>query len=59
MKKGEIIGEVVGSLNEELKINYAKTLAEALLKEHGRDFCYALLKEINNQDSGSINAKKA
>lgn len=59
MKKGEIVGKVVGSLNEELKTNYAKTLAEVLLKEHGRDFCGALLKELNNKDSGCVQAKKA
>lgn len=57
MKKGEIVGEVVGDLNEELKTNYAKTLAEVLLKEHGRDFCAALLKELNKQDSCCVQVK--
>lgn len=57
MKKWEIVGEVVGNLNEESKINYAKTLAEALLKEHGRDFCAALLKELNNQGSDCVQVK--
>lgn len=57
MKKGEIVGEVVGTLNEESKTNYAKTLAEALVKEHGRDFCAALLKEFNKQDSCCVKVK--
>lgn len=58
MKKGEIVGEVVGSLNEDSKTNYAKTLSEALLKEHGRDFCAVLLKELNKQGCGCVQSKK-
>jgi hypothetical protein len=49
MSKNDVIkGEVIGELTDELKRNYARALARALIAEHGKEKCERILEGLKN-----------
>jgi hypothetical protein len=50
-KYGVITGEVVGEMTEELKRAYARTLARALLAEHGAQKCKKILEGLRESST--------
>jgi hypothetical protein len=50
-KYGVITGEVVGEMTEELKRAYARTLARALLAEHGIEKCKKILEGLRESST--------